>query len=145
MILKLKVLVLQLINIINHLIERDLKVQTYNTGSMTERLGNMVAGFAQPVQVCQNIKNNRRSVENKMKFCLNHIYFSQNIDLEFNLVKIKWSAEKRYSFPPWNNWGDFGDIITWVGCCCVIYGRIQILWLLLCLLHYLQPRGIRRY
>ena len=73
------VLVLQLINIINHLIERDLKVQTYNTGSMTERLGNMVAGFAQPVQVCQNIKNDRRSVKNKMKFCFNHIYFSQNI------------------------------------------------------------------
>ena len=61
------VLVLQLRNIINHLIERDLKVQTYNTGSMTERLGNMVAGFAQPVQVCQNIKNDRRSVKNKFK------------------------------------------------------------------------------
>ena len=54
--------VLQFINIIHNLIERDLKVQTYNTGSMTERLGNMVAGFAQPVQVCQNIKNDSRSV-----------------------------------------------------------------------------------
>jgi len=83
------VLLLQLFNIINHLIERDLKVQTYNTGSMTERLGNMVAGFAQPVQVCKNIKNHRRSVKNKIKFCYKFIYFLKLFDLEFNLVKIK--------------------------------------------------------